>query len=117
MIITEEITVKDNKFEIMGETYDCSLAVKRDVEMIIDEAAKSHRDDFERLYDKDSIAPYKVRVFLDKADDKPLFGMVIYTIGYKLGNNSRTACGGYYPIYANTSRCLAPHPFQESICW
>ena len=115
-IANEGIAINGNEFEYMGETYDCSRAIKRDIERIIDEANKSHKDSFEELYDKDTLKPKKVRV--EFVDDVPKFGMVIYTIDYREGNVKRSACGDYYKIYKWThDSSLVPHPYQGSICW
>lgn len=113
---TEDIAIDGTCFECMGKSYECDLAIELDKVLIIDEANKSHKDDFERLYDKDSLTPVKVRVF--EVDGVPFFGMVLYTISYKEGNSQRMCCGGYYPIYRMSHRnALLPHPCQNSICW
>lgn len=109
----EEYPIINDHFELNGKTYDCTHAIKRDIKMIIQEAETSHKDSFDKFYDRQSLKAHKVRIFLDK-EDKPVFGMVIYLIEYKDGGWKREACGGYYPFWDNL---LFPHPFQESICW
>ena len=113
----EDIAINGNEFEYMGETYDCSRAIKRDIEHIIDEANKSHKDSFEELYDKDTLTPEKVRVYI--VNDEPIYAMVLYTINYRVGTIKRTACGDYYPISRvfGGKPSLFPHLFQGSICW
>lgn len=113
LIKKEEYPIKDNGFEYDGKTYDCSYAIKRDVNLIIQEAETSHKDSFDELYDRQSLKANKVRIFLDK-EDKPIFGMVIYLIEYKDKSWKRCACGGYYPFCDDK---LFPHIYQESICW
>lgn len=114
---SEDIAINGNEFEYMGETYDCSRAIKRDIEHIIDEANKSHKDSFEELYDKDTLTPEKVRVYM--VNDEPIYAMVLYTINYRVGTTKRTACGDYYPISRvfGGKPSLFPHLFQGSICW
>lgn len=109
----EEYPIKDNGFEYDGKTYDCSYAIKRDIKLITQEAETSHKDTFDKLYDRQSLKADKVRIFLDK-EDKPIFGMVIYLIEYKDKSWKRCACGGYYPFWDDK---LFPHLYQESICW
>jgi len=109
----EEYPIKDNGFEYLGEHYDCQFAIKRDVKMILQEAEISHKDTFDELYDKSTLRPDKIRIFVDE-DNIPIYGIIIYLIDYKERNNSRCACGGYYPFWDDK---LFPHPYQESICW
>ena len=115
MIKKEEYPVKDNGFEYLGKYYDCKFAIKRDVKMILQEAEASHRDTFDELYDRNTLRPDKIRIFVDK-HDVPIYGIIIYLIDYKEQNNSRYACGGYYRFEFDNS-ALLPHPYQESICW
>ena len=112
-IKNKKYPIKDNGFEYFGNHYDCQFAIKRDVKMIIQEAETSHKDTFDKLYDKSTLRPDKIRIFVDR-DEVPIYGMIIYLIDYKDGNNSRYACGGYYGF---DSLVLYPHPYQESICW
>ena len=111
----EEYPIKDNGFEYLGKYYDCQFAIKRDVKMILQEAETSHKDVFDELYDKSTLRPDKIRIFVDKYY-VPIYGMIIYLIDYKEGDNSRYACGGYYP-FVFEDLVLYPHPYQESICW
>ena len=114
-IKTEEYPIKDNGFEYGGKTYDCQFAIKRDIKLIIQEAETSHKDTFDELYDRSTLRPDKIRIFAD-GDGVPIYGIVIYLIDYKDGNDSRYACGGYYRFEFDNSTLL-PHPYQESICW
>ena len=111
----DTIKIKDNSFEYLNKQYDCSFAIKRDIKLIIQEAEISHKDTFDELYNRDSLTPQKVRLFLDDKEN-PIYGMIIYTIDYKNQNIKRTACGNYYPI-SNWSDSLEPHFYQGSICW
>lgn len=111
----EEYPIKDNEFKYLGKHYDCQLAIKRDVKMIIQEAETSHKDTFDELYDRNTLRADKIRVFMD-GDNVPIYGMIIYVIDYKDKSISRYACGGYYRFEYNNS-VLLPHPYQESICW
>lgn len=109
----EEYPINDNGFEYSGNHYDCQLAIGRDVKMIMQEAETSHKDTFDELYDRNTLRPDKIRIYVD-GDNVPIYGMIIYLIDYKEGNNSRYACGGYYPFWDDK---IFPHPYQESICW
>ena len=111
----EEYPIKDNGFEYLGNHYDCQFAIKRDVKMILREAEISHKDTFDKLYDRSTLRPDKIHIFVD-GDNIPILGMIIYLIDYKDGKCSRYACGGYYMFELNNS-VLYPHPYQESICW
>ena len=110
----EEYPIKDNGFEYLGKHYNCQFAIKRDIKMILQEAETSHKDDFDKLYDRNTLRPDKIRIFVDE-NDTPVYGIIIYLIDYKNGI-SRCACGGYYPFEFDRSS-LMPHPYQESICW
>ena len=111
----EEYPVKDNGFEYGGKHYDCKFAIKRDIEMILQEAETSHKDTFDEFYDRNTLRPDKIRIYVDE-DDVPIYGMIIYLIDYKKEQMSRSACGGYYPFEFGYST-IYPHPYQESICW
>ena len=108
----EEVNVHSDEFEFKGKKYDCELVTKRDKELILQEAETSHKDLFDKLYNRNSLKADKVRIFLDK-ENKPIFGMVIYLINYKNENCQRFACGGYYQFWETA---LFPNPYQESIC-
>ena len=112
----EEYPIKDNGFEYLGKHYDCQFAIKRDVKMILQEAETSHKDVFDELYNRDSLTPVKVRLFIDDRGE-PIYGMIIYTIDYKNQNVKRTACGNYYPVWTLSELALMPHPYQGSVCW
>ena len=118
-IKTEEYPIKDNGFVYLGKYYNCKFAIKRDVKMILQEAETSHKDTFDVLYDRNTLRPDKIRIFVD-GDNVPIFGMIIYLIDYKLeskeGIINRCACGGYYRFEFEYS-ALLPHLYQESICW
>ena len=109
----EEYPIIGNYFEYGGKTYDCSYAIKRDTKLIIQEAETSHKDSFDKRYDRETLKPKEIRLFTDE-EGKPIYGMVLYTIYNKVGNYERFACGGYYPFLDNE---LFPHLYQESICW
>ena len=111
----EEYPIKNNGFDYLGKHYDCQFAIKRDVKMILQEAETSHKDIFDKLYDKSTLRPDKIRIFVD-GDNVPIYGMIIYLIDYKGENISRCACGGYYGFKFDNS-VLLPHLCQESICW
>jgi hypothetical protein len=113
IIKEKEYLIKDNGFEYHGKMYDCSYAIKRDIKMILQEAETSHKGTFDELYDRQSLKAGRIRIYLDK-EDKPIFGMVIYSVEYKDKRLKRCACGGYYPFRDNQ---LFPHLYQESICW
>lgn len=111
----QEYPIKGNGFEYSGKHYDCHYAIERDVKMILQEAETSHKDTFDEFYDRNTLRPDKIRIFVDE-DNVPVYGMVIYVIDYKKERNRRSACGGYYIFEFNNS-ILMPHPYQESICW
>ena len=112
----EEYPIKDNGFEYSGNHYDCQFVIKRDIKMILQEAETFHKT-FGKLYDKNTLRPHKIHIFVD-GDNIPIFGMIIYLIDYKKEYNfkSRYACGGYYRFEFDNSMLL-PHLYQESICW
>lgn len=110
----ENYSLNGEIFEYQGKKYDCTLAIRRDKKMILQEAEISHQESFLQTYDKDSLKVEKIRVFFD-SNDVPVFGIIVYRIDYKDGSSSRSACGGYYPLSEDFG--LLPHPFQESICW
>lgn len=108
----ENIRINGNEFEHIGMVYDCKYAIQKDIELILDEARKSHPD-FDKIYVVDSLKPEKIVAYFDDKG-KPVFGMIIYTIDYKDNSSSRLACGGYYPI---NETGLSIHPYQYSVCW
>ena len=114
IIKKEEYPIKDNGFEYLGNHYDCHYAIERDMKMIIQEAENSHKDTFDEFYDRNTLRADKIRLYVDE-NNTPIYGMIIYLIDYKDGNNSRCACGGYYKFEFNN--LFLPHPYQESICW
>ena len=79
------------------------------------EAETSHKNNFNEFYDRNTLRPDKIRIFVDK-DNVPIYEIIIYLIYYRDGNNSRYACGGYYRFEFDNSMLL-PHPYQESIRW
>ena len=109
----QECSIKNNGFDYLGKHYNCYFAIKRDIKMILQEAETSHKDTFDKLYDRNTLRPDKIRIFVNE-DDVPIYSIIIYLIDYKEKNNSRYACGGYY-IFDNST--LLPHLYQESICW
>lgn len=110
---TKEIQITDKKFSYLSKTYDCSLAIERDTDLILKEAETSHKEIFDKSYKRETLQADKIRVFFDK-DDTPIFAMILYLIFNKAGNYKRMACGDYYRIYENL---VFPHPYQCSICW
>lgn len=104
--------IREEAFCTNGAGYDCELVLKRDKALILREAETSHKEELEDMYDKHTLRPKKVRVFLDD-NDIPIYGMIIYIIDYRDGRTSRYAYGEYYPI---SNKTLMPHPFQGSIC-
>ena len=86
----EEYPINGDGFEYLGKHYDCELAIKRDIKMILQEAEISHKDTFDELYDRNTLRADKIRIFVD-GDDVPIYGMIIYLIDYKEQNNSRCA--------------------------
>jgi hypothetical protein len=111
----KEYPIKDNEFEHFGKHYDCHYAIKRDIKMILQEAETSHKDNFDEFYDRNTLRPDKIRLYVDE-NNIPIYGMIIYAIDYKKEQMSRCACGGYYRFEFDNS-ILMPHPYQESICW
>ncbi len=110
-----ECPIINDCFEHNGKNYDCSYAIKRDIKMIIQEAETSHGDTFDKIYDRSTLRPDKISLFVDE-DNVPIYGIIIYLIDYKEGDKSRYACGGYYGFVPGYST-FYPHPYQESICW
>ena len=111
---TNDIKITDGKFEYNNKTYDCKHIIKRDKKNILREADESHKEEFDRLYDRNTLRPLKCRVYLDTADNISCV-MVIYKVDYREGNSSRLACGDYYPV--GDGETIYPHPYQSSICW
>lgn len=120
---TKEISLNSNEFEFNGVKYDAEFAIKKDKKLIIAEANESHKEEFEKEYDKESLTQDHIRLYLDDKDEI-VYAMIIYIIKYKnkdygvLGDG-RYACGNYYPIYNSDTgkNFLEPHPYQASICW
>ena len=121
MYKTIDIDTNAEVIEYNGMKYDCELAVKRDKELIIQEAELSHKDELERLYDKESLSIDSARICVD-SEGKPIYIMLIYVIKYKDGKGGRYGCGDYYPITNALKNddgnvIVFPHPYQTSICW
>ena len=110
-----EYPIKNNGFEHLDKHYDCHYAIERDIKMIIQEAETYHKDNFDEFYDRNTLRPRTIRLYVDK-NNIPIYGMIIYVINYKKEQMSRSACGGYYRFEFDNS-ILMPHPYQESICW
>lgn len=110
-----EILIKNYGFDHIGNHYDCHYAIARDIKMILQEAETSHKNTFDEFYDRNTLRPDKIRLYVDE-NNIPIYGMIIYVIDYKKEQMSRSACGGYYPFEFDNS-VLLPHPYQESICW
>lgn len=114
-MIKKDYPIINNGFEYQGKHYDCHYAIERDKKMILQEAETSHKDNFDEFYDRNTLRPYKIRLYVDD-NNIPIYGMVIYIIDYKKEQMSRSACGGYYRFVIDNT-VLFPHPYQESICW
>lgn len=78
----EEYPIKNNGFEYMGNHYDCHYAIERDMKMIIQEAETSHKDNFDEFYDRNTLRPRTMRLYVDE-NNIPIYGMIIYVIDYK----------------------------------
>ena len=113
MIKQEEYPITDNGFTYLGNRFDCKYAIKRDIKMILQEAETSHRNNFDEFYDRNTLIPHKIRLYVDE-NNIPVFGMIIYKLHQKKDDYWRSACGGYYTFWDNN---FFPHPHQESICW
>lgn len=114
---TKDIEIIDGKFEYLGNEYDCKYLIERDKKNILHEADESHKDEFDKLYDRDTLEPLKCRVYLDY-NGKIAYLMIIYTVDYRDSEEGkRTACGDYYPECNFGKNTLFPHPYQASICW
>ena len=111
-----DIEIIDGKFEYLSKEYDCKYLIERDKKNILREADESHKDEFDKLYDRNTLAPLKCRVYLDD-NDNIVYLMIIYTVDYREGNCKRTACGDYYPVCNFGGNVLFSHPYQASICW
>lgn len=121
-----EINVNSDKFEYNGVKYDCKWVVEKDTKLILKEAEESHKEQLETMYDKESLAPNHVKLYIDD-DNNPLYLMMVYVIKYKeekmgILGTGRYACGCYHPIeqgYVNQEgfNAVYPHPYQGSICW
>lgn len=104
-------------FEWNGTEYSVEMAVKLDKEFIIMEAEHSHPTSLE-MYDFTKLEPKSIRLYYDKQTEEPLYGLITYTVPYKVGNLARLCCGGYYPLYTHDNwNCLMPHMYQNSVCW
>ena len=112
---TTDIKITDGKFEYNNKTYDCKHIIKRDRENILREADENHKEEFDRLYDRNTLAPLKCRVYLDTTGTISCV-MIIYNVDYRDGTAARLACGDYYPVW-DDEKTILPHPYQSSICW
>lgn len=107
-------------FTYNDEFYDCKLLIAFEKKQILIEAEHSHKDEIENRYDKDSLKPKRVKLYLDD-NDKIMYLMVVYEILYKDHSNGRYACGAYQ-VSKNFFRfegktIVAYHNYQDSICW
>ena len=69
----EEYPIKNNGFEYMGNHYDCHYAIERDMKMIIQEAETSHKDNFDEFYDRNTLRPRTMRLYVDA-----VFGSILW---------------------------------------
>lgn len=120
---TIDIKISKNSFEYGSKTYDIEYAVKEDTDAIIREAESNHKDEFSRLYVKESLTPEFIRLYINEKNE-PVYGMLIYSILYqdwykeKAFGIGRKACGNYYPILEiNKKYYLEPHSYGGCICW
>lgn len=119
-----EINVNSDKFEYNGVKYDCKWVVKKDKKIILQEAEESHKEQLESMYEKDSLAPDHVKLYMDD-NGNPLYLMMVYVIKYKNKSTfgtGRYACGCYQPIENGLVNqegfnVVYPHPYQGSVCW
>lgn len=113
-----ECELVSNKFTHNGETYDCRHLVDRDRETILREADDTHGGTFNKLYDRDSLEPFKAKLYTD-TDGNIVYLMLVYHIKYREGTAKRLACGDYYPVFKRdeSDLLLLPNAFQGSICW
>lgn len=102
------------------EFYDCKYLFAFEKQQILTEAEHSHKDEIENMYDKDSLKPVRVKLYLDN-NNKIMYLMVVYEILYKDHSGGRFACGAYQ-ISKNFFRSadktiVGYHMYQDSICW
>lgn len=107
-----EIKIENDGFVYNNVQYKCARAIKRDKEIILQQAV-SYKKEFDELYDKNTLRADSVRLFFNEKKE-PIFGMVLYIINYRKGRHGRYACGEYYPIFM---KALEPDIYQGSICW
>lgn len=108
----EEYKMNGEYFDYNNNQYNCHLAIEHDKKVIIQEA-ETRYNNFNELYDKNTLRADKVRVYV--LNNIPVYAMITYIIDYKNETGGRYACGEYYPIDSNY--LLLPHPYQGSICW
>ena len=107
-------------FTYNGEFYDCEHLVAFEKLQILAEAEHSHKDEINNKYDKDSLKPIRVKLYLDD-NDKIMHLMVVYEILYKNHLSGRYACGAYQVsknfFKVEDKTVVGYHPYQDSICW
>ena len=121
---TKEIDVYFNEestgFIYNGDFYDCKLLTAFEKLQILTEAEYSHKDEIDNMYDKDSLKPQRVKLYLD-SNDEIMHLMVVYEILYKDHSNGRYACGAYQVsknfFQFEGKTVVGYHHYQDSICW
>ena len=121
---TKEIEVYFNEegteFIYNGDFYNCEYLVAFEKLQILTEAEYSHKDEIDNMYDKDSLKPLRVKLYLDD-NDKIMYLMVVYEILYKNHSSGRYACGAYQVsknIFQFEGKTVVGyHNYQDSICW
>lgn len=121
---TKEIEVYFNEegteFIYSGDFYNCEYLVAFEKLQILTEAEYSHKDEIDNMYDKDSLKPVRVKLYLDD-NDKIMYLMVVYEILYKDHSSGRYACGAYQVsknfFQFEGKTVVGYHNYQDSICW
>ena len=121
---TKEIEIYFNEegteFIYNGDFYNCEYLVAFEKLQILTEAEYSHKDEIDNMYDKDSLKPVRVKLYLDD-NDKIMYLMVVYEILYKDHSSGRYACGAYQVsknfFQFEGKTVVGYHNYQDSICW
>ena len=121
---TKEIEIYFNEegteFIYNGDFYNCEYLVAFEKLQILTEAEYSHKDEIDNMYDKDSLKPVRVKLYLDD-NDKIMYLMVVYEILHKDHSSGRYACGAYQVsknfFQFEGKTVVGYHNYQDSICW
>lgn len=107
-------------FTYNGEFYDCEYLVAFEKLQILTEAEHSHKDEIDNMYDKDSLKPLRVKLYLND-NDMIMHLMIVYEILYKDHSGGRYACGAYQVLKnffkVEGKTIVGYHSYQDSICW